>query len=157
MAGHRKPAFGKLTKASRDRAARVGARDYGLSRRQVRERYNRGTYRPFAKRPGDRVPKHSPVRPVTGPDVLNDLRDRAQQNFDRQLGDTFKYNRSTVVNAIQNHASVAALRRMAGASEDELLTWASVQKRYGKSTPSWLRNMGWVDEKGKWNNVFWYH
>jgi hypothetical protein len=77
--------------------------------------------------------------------------------MDRKLGDYFGYNRFTVLEAIEHHASTEALARLAGASEDELTTWAAAQTRRAKSTPHWLRTLGWTDEHGKWHNVFWYH
>lgn len=149
----------QLSPAARDRAARQAAKDYGLSRKQARERYNRGTYRPFARQPLNRIPQNAPRYPVS---LGRDLKDAAIKNIDRVLGDRFKYNRFTVLDAIQNHASVEALQRMAGASEDELITWASAQpNRNGssaeKGTPFWLRNLGWYGDDGKWHNVFWYH
>lgn len=88
------------------------------------------------------------------------------RNFDRVFGDEFSYEtggRFTVLNAVYHHASDEALIRMAGASEDELRTWAAAQQskknpnRPVAKTPSWLRNLGWNDEHGKWHNVFWYH
>src|SRR5579859_3019901 len=118
----RKPQWGKLTPAARDRAARTAAKDYGLSRKQARERYNRGTYRPFSRDPVKRVPKTAPRYPVS---VGRDLKAAAIKNIDRHLGDRFGYNRFTVLDAIEHHATDDALIRMAGASEDELITWAS--------------------------------
>lgn len=143
----------ELTLKSRDRAAREAATKYGLSRRQTRERYNRGTYRPFTREPLKRIPEHAPRYPVA---LGKDLKEAAIKNFDQKLGDRFKYNRFTVLDAIQHHSSAEALIRMAGASEDELITWASAQRK-GKPTPSWLKSLGWNDEHGKWHNVFWYH
>lgn len=150
----------ELTPAARDRAARTAARDYGLSRRQARERYNRGTYRPFSRDPVKRIPKNAPRYPVA---LGRDLKDAAIKNIDRRLGDLFQYNRFTVLDAIRNHASTAALQRMAGASQDELQTWASFQAskrdptKPESRTPFWLKNLGWYGNDGKWHNVFWYH
>lgn len=153
MARQRKQ-WHQLSRAARDRAARQAAQDYGLNRRQARERYNRGTYSPFSRDPVKRVPKNAPRYPIT---AGRDLKEAAVKNMDRKLGDYFSYNRFNVLDAIQHHASQEALAHMAGASEDELTTWASAQTRRGKSTPFWLRNLGWYGSDGKWHNVFWYH
>src|SRR6185437_13240943 len=142
-----------LTPQARDRAARQAARDFGLSRKQARERYNRGTYRQFAREPVNRIPKNAPRMPVSlGPK----LKEAAMRNMQRQLGDYFQFNRFTVLDAIEHHASTEALQRMAGATEDELVTWAQAQ-RNSKQTPYWLRHLGWYGDDGKWHNVFWYH
>lgn len=75
-------------------------------------------------------------------------------NMDRRLGDYFKYNRFHVVDAVYNHASDAALLRMAGASEDELTTWSHYNDR--NRPPKWLKDLGWYRDR-HWQNVFWYH
>lgn len=144
----------QLSRAARDRAARRAAEQFGLSRRQARERYNRGTYRPFAKDPVNRIPANAPRMPVS---LGRDLKEAAIKNIDAKIGDYFSYNRATVLDAIQHHASSEALIRMAGASEDELVTWASSQTAKGKRTPHWLKNLGWYGDDGKWHNIFWYH
>lgn len=151
MAARRKQ-WSQLTPAARDRAARTAARDYGLSRKQARERYNRGTYRPFAKEPVKRIPKNAPRMPIA---VGRDLKAAAIKNMDAKLGDYFSYNRFTVLDAIEHHANDQALLRMAGATEDELTTWAQAQTG-GRKTAAWLKNLGWYDD-GHWHNVFWYH
>lgn len=151
--------WGNLTPVARERAARQAAKDFGLSRRQARERYNRGTYQPFARDPIKRIPKSAPRMPIQ---LGRDLKDAAIKNMDKQLGEKFEYNRFTMIDAIEYHASIEALQRMAGASKDELLTWASAQpdkrnkSKPEKGTPSWLRSLGFM-RKGKWSNVFWYH
>lgn len=91
------------------------------------------------------------------------LKEAAIKNIDAKLGDRFSYNRFTVLDAIEHHASTEALQRMAGASEDELTTWAEAQqsKRNPRQpetrTPYWLKNLGWYGDDRKWHNVFWYH
>lgn len=150
-----------LSPKSRDRAARMAAEQYGLTRKQARERYNRGTYKPFAKNPVARIPKNAPHYPIA---IGRDLKEAAIRNMDAKLGDYFSYERLTVLDAVEHHASDDALVRMAGASEDELTTWAQAQtsahqgeRGSGQRTPGWLKNLGWRDERGKWHNVFWYH
>src|SRR6201999_2093464 len=92
----------QLTPQARERAARQAAKDYGLSRKQARERYNRGTYRPFAKEPVNRIPKHAPRLPIA---FGRALKDAAIKNMDRKLGAYFQYNRFAVLDAIENHAT----------------------------------------------------
>lgn len=152
--------FRSLTKQSRDRVARAGAQ-YGLTRRQTRERYNRGTYNPLSSNPVKRVPARAPYYPVV---MGRSLKDQAIANMDRAFGERLKYNRFNVLDAIENHASEAALRRMANASPDELEHWAEYQRRNSYTTrngdrqvtPGFVRSLGWSDH-GRWRNVFWYH
>jgi hypothetical protein len=54
-AGHRRRTFAELTERGKQRAYRQGER-YGLDRRQVQERYDRGTFTPLARDPAERVP-----------------------------------------------------------------------------------------------------
>jgi hypothetical protein len=156
----RKKQWHELTKASRDRAARQAAEQYGLTRRQARERYNRGTWSPFSRDPVKQIPLHAPRYPVK---AGRDLKTAAIKNMDTKLGDYIKYKRESVINAIEHHASIAALTRMAGASEDELRTWASWQRsklnpsKPESDTPYWLRNLGWYNDDNEWQNIFWYH
>jgi hypothetical protein len=51
----RRKQWGELSPRSRDQAAQIAA-DYGISRRSARAMYNRGTFRPFARDPVERVP-----------------------------------------------------------------------------------------------------
>ena len=89
----------------------------------------------------------------------------AYDNMVRQLGDRFKWNNFTVMDALNSHASDDSLRMIGGASEDELVTWAEAQARregqsqadWERQVPAWLRNMGWWDSNGKWHNILWYH
>jgi len=163
MAASRRPRkqWHKLSPRSRARAERIAAEHYGLTRKQARERFNRGTFRPFAKAKEDRAPKNAPVYPVS---LGKDLKAAAIANMDKHLGGPYEpYNRTNVIYAIEHHATDDALRRMAGASEDELRSWASAQTRTHKGgkgsaerTPQWLANLGWYSGE-KWNNIFWYH
>lgn len=155
----RKRQFGKLTEKNQEKIAQQGAR-YGLTRRQARERYNRGTFNPLARTPEKRIPKRAPYYPV---EVGRELKDRAIANADRAFdyNDPFsEANRIAVVDAIEHHASERALIRMANASPDELKKWAKYQgaRSYRKvRTPDWVRDLGWRDDEGKWHNIFWYH
>lgn len=158
----RRKQFGQLTERNREKIVQDGAR-YGLTRRQTRERYNRGTYNPLSKNPAKNIPAKAPHYPV---ESGNALKKAAIDNMDAKLhdhvnkyGEIATYNRFAVLDAVEKHASDAALRRMAGASEDELTAWASYQKPRsfeGKETPEFVRSLGWHDG-GKWHNVFWYH
>ena len=157
----RKKQFGELSKRSQDRIAQDASR-FGLTRRQARERYNRGTYNPLARTPDRRIPKKAPFYPVSTGDVL---KDRAFKKIRSALGDRFSYNDDAVHDAVYKHASHEALVRMANASADELEAWAGYQRKFSykskagerRQTPEWLRSLGWVNSEGKWINVFWYH
>jgi hypothetical protein len=145
----------QLSRPARDRAARQAASDYGLTRRQARERYNRGTYKPFARDPVNRIPRTSPRRPTT-PEFTEDLKERAIANLDRTIGDRFGSIRFKYVDTVENHSSQDALVWLAGATEDEIETYASYQDD-GRQTPKFIRDLGWTDNDGKWHNIFWYH
>lgn len=147
---NRKPQWSKLSRASRDRWARIAQQQYGLSRRQARERYNRGTWSPGSRDPQKRVPLS--VRKFE--DSLEVLRARAIRNYDHRIGHYFKYNRQTVLSNIYDHASRQALTMMVGADEDELTAWASYQS--STSAPRFIKSVGWTDN-GVWHNIFWYH
>lgn len=160
--------FGKLSRASRERAARAGA-EYGLTRRQVRERYNRGTFNPFARsNPDLRVPREFRNQPRTGGGGI-DWSDAALANMERHLGMYVKYNDFNVIARAEDvypHKSQQVLRVIAQASENELLSWASVQDVNGAppdidafpNLPAGLTvdDVGYYTN-GKWNNIFWYH
>jgi hypothetical protein len=159
----RKRKFGELSKSARDRAARAGSR-FGLTRRQVRERYNRGTYSPFANEPSRRVPtQYRPYASAGTSDV--DWQEAALDNMRKTFEDYFKFNDDAVVYYTSNMSDEVA-RLVAMASEDELLQWASMQPD-GEGNPPPIENWGlppgitlddvsaYVD--GQWNNIFWYH
>lgn len=165
MANKPRRSWGSLTKRSRDRAARQAAEKYGLTRRQARERYGRGTFSPFSKDPVKRIPKSVRERPHDYPRYqasadLESLRERAFRNADSALsGESFQYNKFTVKDAIYNHASVDALMKIANASDDELMKWARAQTpgQAKRLVPGWKPDFGWSDDNGKWHNIFWYH
>jgi hypothetical protein len=58
--------FAELTERGKQRAYRQGER-YSLNRRQVRDRYNRRTFRPFARDRADRIPRAVRRAPETAP------------------------------------------------------------------------------------------
>lgn len=159
----RKRHFGELSKQARDRAARAG-REYGLSRRQVRERYNRGTYNPFARTARERVPVQFRAQATAAGEV--DWHEAALDNVRRTLGDFVKYADDTVVYLTENVSDQMA-RLIAMASESELLAWAKPQPDSEGNPPpidSWVGLPSWVtiDDlsvyvNGEWNNPFWYH
>lgn len=153
--------FGDLSKSARDRAARAG-REYGLNRRQVRERYNRGTFNPLARKDSPlRVPaelRREAVITESG-EISVDWEALALTNMQNRLGDYFKWNMFAVVENI-SHSTPAVLYAMAMATEDELMQFAFVQSPdedaqlpYGL-TP---RDIFYQDDNGKWINPFWYH
>lgn len=133
---------------------------YGLSRKQVRDRYNRGTFNPFARtRPELRIPKE--IRNYTEPTTGEvDWREAALANVRYYLSDYFKYNDQNVVSAIYDYASPEALRAMAMMSEDELISLAHVQdeSEFLPDLPRGLttRDIGYY-RNHEWHNIFWYH
>jgi hypothetical protein len=165
MAKNRK--FGDLSKDARDRAARIGKRDYGLDRRAVRERYNRGTYNPFARGSAElRIPaefRHEAVITETGA-VKVDWSALALSNMKRHLGDYFKWNQFEVVRNI-SHAPEKVQRAMAMATEDELVSIAHIQNpEESAELPLGLdmESIGYYvigpkSGKQEWINIFWYH
>lgn len=165
MASPKRKSWGELSKRSRDRAAREAAAKYGLTRRQARERYNRGTYSPFSPNPEKRIPQSVRKHPQRYPRYeasadLESLRERAYQNIESALAaESFEYNPFAVLDAVNNRASVDALVKMGNATHDELLRWARAQNpaQARKAVPGWKPDMGWWDDNGKWHNIFWYH
>lgn len=156
--------FGSLSKRAREQAVRAGS-EYGLTRRQVRERYNRGTYNPFARKdPLQRIPREYRESAVSeAGTVAVDWKEAAERNYYRLLGpgspqgETFKYNHDTVIYNVQ-HASDAVARAMAMATEDELRQWASLQPLPDGTSPiPDADELGYYDSGGSWNNIFWYH
>lgn len=157
--------FGELSKTARERATRTGKREYGLTARQVRERYNRGTYNPFARGdPRERVPVE--WRPYVGEDGKVIWQDAALDNIRIHLSDYYKYIDDSVVYYTE-HANDTVARIMAMATEDELVQWAKPQPDSEGNPPSidtWvglpsgltLNDVG-VYVHGEWNNIFWYH
>lgn len=153
--------FGELSKTARDRAARSG-REYGLTRKQVRERYNRGTYNPFARaEPAQRIPREFRDQAVIiGDRITVDWQEAALANMRRQLGTYFKFNDDAVVYNVYTQANQDVLKVMAMASEDELTAYARIQDDHGlpPQLPAGLspESIGYYTN-GKWNNIFWYH
>jgi hypothetical protein len=143
MASRRK--FGSLSRATRDRYARAG-QQYGLSRRSVREMYNRGTFNP-----GSRGEKAVP-RKFRG----SDLSSEAYRNIRRHLGDYLRFNDATV-RANVTRMSPGAQAAAAFASEDELIYWAEAQNKSAAAAKHMPRDWGWFDAGHKWRNLFWYH
>jgi len=167
--------FSSLPKAARDRAARIGDREYGLSRRQVRERYNRGTYNPFARGdPEKRIPaEYRRFAEETDEGLKVDWGRAAYANIrlrlgpGHPLGERYGYNDQNVRYHAEVMASDAIAHIMALASEDELAEWASPQPD-GEGNPpdreSWvglppeitMDDLGY-ERAGGWINIFWYH
>lgn len=159
--------FGDLSKQARERAARVGRERFGLNRRQVRERYNRGTYNPYSRSPGGRVPlEFRAYRSAGSSDV--DWQEAAEDNLRRTYEDYYKSNEDTIVyNAA--HMGDELARVVSTASEDDLSAWASVQPDAEGNPPdieTW-HLLGLPDNftledvsvyiNGEWHNIFWYH
>jgi hypothetical protein len=64
--GHHRRPFAELTELGQSRAISQGRR-FGLNRRQAKEQYDRGTFRPFARRPAERVPQSVRRHPERAP------------------------------------------------------------------------------------------
>jgi hypothetical protein len=161
MAGNGRK-FSKLSPAARSRAARAG-QEYGLTRRQVRERYNRGTFNPFARSdPSMRVPaeyRSQAVRLENG-QIGVDWAALAQQNMISKLGDYFKWSEDRVVANI-DRASPHVQRVMAMASESEIIELAYIQSKTEAESIEMPYDLlpddiGYYKD-GEWRNIFWYH
>ena len=171
--------FGDLPKKSRERAALIGRTQWGLTREQVRGRYNRGTYNPFARgNPELRVPREyrSAAGVTESGQIVIDWEQLAYQNYNDKLGpgspkgETYKYNRFTVADNL-SRTSETVLHIIAMASEDDLRAWASVQPDANGNGPDsqdaflgfpaaagvTLEDLGYHDDSGNWINIFWYH
>lgn len=155
--------FGDLTKAARERAYRAG-KVHGLSREAIRKRYNRGTYNPLSTDPLKRLPAE--LRPHADEAGNVDWADLAERNMISKLRDYYTFNEDVAVANIHEYGNERVWKVMAMATEDELVTWASVQDVDGRAPdreafaglPGGL-NVGDVGyyTNGKWNNIFWYH
>jgi hypothetical protein len=157
--------FGQLSKRAQDRALRIGD-GYGLSRKQVIDRYNRGTFNPYSRtRPQLRVP--SELRRFTPSDTgITDWRAAALANIRYHLSDYWKFNNFTVTENVDEHASPELLKIIALASEGELIEFALVQEEDIDSLelPHGLTKAdigyyvhGKKSGKPEWVNIFWYH
>lgn len=153
--------WGDLSKRSRDRAARIAKQRFGLERDQVRRRYNRGTYNPYARGdPLKRVPAEfrSQAVEVAPGQVEIDWPALALQNMHRYLGDYYKWSEDSVVEHL-SHASTEVLRVMATASEDEIMEFAFIQNpedRFVLPRGLSVEDIGYY-RNGEWHNIFWYH
>jgi hypothetical protein len=156
--------FGQLSKRAQERALRAG-REYGLERKQVRDRYNRGTFNPLSSRPQLRVPTE--LRRFTPPDTgVTDWREAALANVRYHLSDYWKFNNHTITENVDEHASPELLKIIALASEGELIEFALVQEEDSDSLslPHGLTKAdigyyvhGKKSGKPEWVNIFWYH
>jgi hypothetical protein len=171
----RKRQFGQLSKRARDRAAR-NAKEFDLTRRQVRERYNRGTYNPLAPRTSiQHIPRELRRYAVELEDgtITVSWQRAAYANMrhafgpDSPKGERIKWNDERTQDAIYSLASEAIARVMALASDKELEAWARPQPDANGNPPpfeSWeglpagltMADMGYTTDGG-WNNIFWYH
>lgn len=159
--------WGDLSKDARDRAASIAERRFGLTRRQVRERYNRGSYNPFARGdPLQRVPAEFRGQAVeVAPGQIGvDWSALALQNMTRHLGDFYKWSEDSVVENL-SHASDELLRVIATATTDEIMEFAFIQnpeERYALPRGLSVDEIGYYvigkkSGKPEWVNIFWYH
>lgn len=154
--------FGSLSRAAKHRAVVAGQR-YGLSKRAVAERYNRGTFNPFV-RGEKRIPsewRRFAERYENGT-IGVDWAQAAQFNMVSLYGDYFKWSEDRVVANI-DHASVETQRAMAMATADEIMQFALIQtENEAKELQGHLpfdlkaKDFGYT-KNGEWRNIFWYH
>lgn len=152
--------FGKLSQRSRDRIAAEGAR-FGLSRRQVRDRYNRGTYNPLSPNPAKQRPRNAakyPPRELAGVSIER-LREDALVNIERIVGDRFGFNSFNVEYALAHTEDREVLYRLIFATEAELEDWAELQPQKRVRDRRRLESQGmlWHDESGTVRSFYWYH
>lgn len=167
--------FSQLSRAARDRAARIGSERYGLSRRQVRERYNRGTWNPYAR--GDqtlRIPRE--YRQYAQIDQAGEItvdwgraayaNMRAAFGPDNTRGEREKWNDDAVDYKMRFVASDRMAQIIALASPAELEAWAEIQPTPGgfPDRESWrglppditMDDIGYT-RGSSWFSIFWYH
>lgn len=164
--------FGDLPKAARERAYAIGERRFGLSKSAVRNRYNRGTYDPYArKEPEKRIPKEFRGQMIVTSEGLDvNWEALARQNISRMIGpdsgsEYYKYNDAQVREHVAM-ASTEVQRAMALATIDEFMELAFVRNP-DEAVPLpfglTVRDIGYyVDSKKhpgqrEWINLFWYH
>lgn len=171
----RKPAWGNLTRAYRDRVAKQAYEQWGLSRRAVREMYNRGTYRPGSRDPEQRTPlkirkqairKTATPPPPSPPDRRKELIDKIVHLLDEQFSTSVKYSgrakralRATWERIKSVPDLEKAWKRIHTGDPRE---WARFQHGdYEEgSVPTWLRRISSRRKEAGvmvWVNPFWYH
>jgi hypothetical protein len=166
--------WGDLSKSAQERALRIAKDRYDLTENQVRKRYNRGTYNPYARSdPLLRIPlefRHEPLYTEQG-ELTVDWGALAKQNMTRVFGPASRYGERIKWNEFQvekniDRASEKVLRLMAQASESELEEIAFIQNpSENVALPGTLKmeDIGYyVGSKKKpgereWINIFWYH
>lgn len=167
--------WGQLSKATRDRYARQASARFGLTRAQVRGRYNRGTYNPGSKNPARNVPREYRTRAQGGtlqpsPQALPlppgpvDWKRQAYDNIVWQLGDyqrpadniTVEFNADAIWDRLAD-GNEADWRKLAAADAETLRDWAAFQPTAAgqpdPASPRWL----WVRKGNTWYNLAWYH
>lgn len=124
-----KTLWGQHSKAYRDRVARQAAERHGLTRRQARERYNRGTFKPeLSKRSPGFIKNPTPTTLKTNPRPKR-FSERARKRW----------------------AKIQAPRTRNPQGEHVRI------KGFPKEIPDWLYVMSDLDDGGYWVNPFWYH
>lgn len=170
--------FGQLTPRARSQAVNAGSQ-YGLTRKQVRDRYNRGTFNPFARaEPELRVPREFRGAAGEGPggQIVIDWQVAAYNNYWSKLGpgspkgETYQWNEFAVTAHTQD-APEAIQRLMALASEDELRAWSAPQANANGEfsldqfelaglppiAGLTINDVTYLDDNGRKQNIFWYH
>jgi hypothetical protein len=135
-----------LPKEVRQRYADTGRPEFELSRRQVRERYNRGTYNP-----GSRVTRLTVPTEYRHTD-FDVLYARAVQKATFWLAglNEDKYREGSLRERL-SYASIPAWQRIIDATGDDIVSWVSEQ------TPTPGHEWLFVQIEGQWVNILWYH
>jgi hypothetical protein len=131
--------------------------------------YNRGTFRPGARQPADRIPlkiqKAMPQRivdrKIDRQFSIEELRGIAYRKLDRTHANTLRWVPSAqkrVRNALE-HADENTLRQIISMDSDQIRDLGRYQKDDLRklSTPSIVRNSVWYDTNGNPHSIFWYH
>lgn len=153
--------WGSHSKEWRDREARKAATTWGISRRSARERYNRGTWTPYARLKTDRIPR-SIARQGNLP--TSEARARIYARVNRWNQDELEWEtggRKRFKERLDHIDDPKAIRFLLGMSEREFRANARWQLdengKPRKGVPKWIVDMGYEDDNGYWHNIFWYH
>jgi hypothetical protein len=167
MARKPRQSYGKLSKRSQERLNRE-ARRLRITEESAHQRYNRGTWNPFARKDLTmRIPVEYRREPIITPsgEVTVDWYALANAKMESVYGDYIKWNEHAVAEYL-SHASEDLLHAIVQATPEELDMLAHVQKPdEGGTLPFGLTaaDIGYF-EQGKdrtgrleWINIFWYH
>lgn len=142
--------WGRLSRASRDRWAANAQAQFGLSRRSVREMYNRGTYNPGAKNPEQRIPQK-----VQREQNTVALRAAVVANFNAQLAGSLRWTpgaQQRLANRLPKFTA-AQLWRMAAEPDIRSKAHFQANQQGDDDVPDYLFYEG---DDGEVMNIFFY-